>query len=335
MKRKTQIDLFFKGKLDPIQAAEVLQWIHSEQGKAYLSTEMDKTWEELEEDYPEFETASQTQLWERLLKEAISTQMRENSPPKQFNLWMRVAAACVLLVAAVGGYTLLDWRNTAPETLQDSQWEWIVRQNPSGQKTKIQLPDGSIVYLNADSEIRYKEDFSSDRKIHLEGEAFFEVVTDSLHPFVVESSGVYTQVVGTSFNINTFSGEKVVTVTVLTGRVMMGTEELREGIFLDAGEEAVASGESRGFSKQRVDVSKTTLWKSGILYFEKTPFESVIAKLSRWYGVEFNVQGSFPDALSSGMFQRHESLENVLYVLGPTLGFTHEINGKTVIITFK
>lgn len=335
MKRNTQIDLFFKGKLDTSQAAELLSWIHSEQGKAHLETEMDKTWEELEEDYVEFEAITQIELWEKIRAEAVQTQTRKSHNPRQYSWWMGAAAACVLLVAAIGIFTLLNWDSTHPDNLQESQWEWIVRQNPPGQKTKVQLPDGSVVYLNADSEVRYRENFLSDRAIHLEGEAFFEVVADPLHPFVVESNGVYTQVVGTSFNINTYSDEKEVTVTVLTGRVMMGTGKLREGIFLDAGEEAVASGGSKDFSKQRVDVSKAMLWTSGILYFENTPFESVIVKLSRWYGVEFNIRGPIPDALSSGTFQRHESLENVLYVLGPTLGFTHEINGKTVTITFK
>lgn len=338
MERKTQIELFFHGKLTKELAEDLLKWIHSDEGQAYLDQEMGATWEELEDEYAEFSVGAQDRLWQKLQRQnpAASFWMPErNRQPYKRSSWIWIAAAIGLLVGVlIGGFFLsdFDFSDNPSETITEN---WVERGNPPGQKTKIKLPDGSTVYLNADSKVRYGQDFSNNRKIYLDGEGFFEVVKDSTYPFVVESHGVFTEVVGTSFNISTFSKKNEVTVTVVSGRVMLGTDEVREGVFLDPGEEAKGSRDTEKFSKKKVDVSKKMLWVEGVLHFEDSPFDLVIETLSRWYGVTFELTGKVPDALSSGTFQRNESLENVLQVLGPTLGFTFEIDEKTVIIALN
>ena len=215
---------------------------------------------------------------------------------------------------------------------------WIVKSVPSGQKSKLHLSDGSIVTLNSSSQVRYKKGFGlTHRELFLEGEAFFDVASDSLLPFRVITKNIVTTALGTSFNIRNDEDNEI-KVQLATGRVEVykytETGDGEESLLLKPGEEALSAGQ-RGLIKQKLDLETAFLWKDGVIYFQKTPFSEVIKTLEKWYGVEIHVkQGSHNNRSVSGEFN-NDYLANVLETISYTVEFDYQINGKDVNIFFK
>lgn len=213
--------------------------------------------------------------------------------------------------------------------------EWTIKSNPIGQKSIIQLADGSKVVLNADSELKFLSNFNQGhREVHLKGEAFFEVAHDSLLPFKVYSGESVTTALGTSFNINSYNSKKV-QIQLATGKVKVIHEDMeKEPVYLNPGEEVVVEADQK-FHKGKFDPEKAFLWKKGVLRFDKSAFKEVLFDLERWYGVEFEVfyLPNTPPPIS-GEFD-NASLSAVLESLGYAYGFDYSINNKKVTIVFK
>lgn len=213
--------------------------------------------------------------------------------------------------------------------------KWITKSNPKGQKSKIHLPDGSTVILNAESQIRFKNDFGkADRDIFLNGESFFEVAQDSLLPFRVFSGELVTTALGTSFNINSYDKNRV-NVQLATGQVKVFKEELEsESLLLQPGEEVIMEGHGP-MRKRNFDRQTAFLWKDGTLKFTDVSFSEFKITLERWYGVEIRFKGTPSSTIAiSGEF-KDKYLSNVLESLGFAYGFDFEIAQKKVTITFK
>jgi transmembrane sensor len=210
--------------------------------------------------------------------------------------------------------------------------EMLERATGERQKATITLMDGSLVHLNVNSKIRFPVVFASDlRKIELEGEAFFEVARDTLRPFRVYTGRIVTTALGTSFNVNAYDHNRV-NVGLSTGAVMVADSLTKQDMRLNPGEGASFLAEAPVLSKHVVDPEKISLWKDGILHFEKIPFKELVGVLETWYGVEIDIKGVMPDDRCSGTFKKNEFLSNVLRVLSHSIGFSYEINGKEVLI---
>lgn len=213
--------------------------------------------------------------------------------------------------------------------------EWVVKSNPAGQKSKLTLPDGSTVTLNASSEITYPPDFSKkNREIHLKGEAFFEVASDSLLEFEVYSGSLVTRALGTSFNIKNYP-ELNQRVQLTSGRVVVrSSDDHQEPIHLNPGQELVMTSE-RGLKTQEFDITKATLWKDGILHFNRAAFPEVVLTLERWYGVKITIDNLPQKPINVTAEFKKDYLENVLHSLGFTFHFKYAIENKNVVIQFN
>ncbi|MEO5602419.1 MAG: FecR domain-containing protein [Cyclobacteriaceae bacterium] len=208
--------------------------------------------------------------------------------------------------------------------------------NPKGQKSKISLPDGSIVYLNGASNISYAPNFStSKREIILSGEAFFEVAKDSLRPFVVIADKLITTALGTSFNIKAYPEDQEVSISLLTGGVSVQQQDsVDPALFLNPGEAAGLSHAGILIRKE-FNYEQDILWKDGILYFKETRLKEAFQRLEKWYGVSFNLQ-NLPrrPVIITGKFD-NENLNNVLLSLSYTSNFTYSIKNEEVVVFFK
>ncbi|WP_215224750.1 FecR family protein [Echinicola shivajiensis] len=254
--------------------------------------------------------------------------------------WNKIAASVLILIAS--GFILFfaanTWLNGNEENKQNESEVLAlkVRSSPSGQKLKVKLPDGSIAYLNSDSEVKYGQDFGiSNREIFLVGEAFFEVKPNKDLPFKVHSNQVITKALGTSFNVNAYWKDQV-NVQLATGKVQVyQSSDENNGVMLLPGEEAEVSEENI-FNKSSFNLDEGFLWKKGVLDFPKIDFDKVVVTLERWYGVDIDVQ-NFPQDESlrvSGRFQ-NKPLFNVLESLSYSMGFEYEIDQKQVTINFN
>jgi transmembrane sensor len=170
---------------------------------------------------------------------------------------------------------------------------WNEKETVLGQKYILELGDHSIVTLNAQSKIKYPTVFGKDsRDIYLEGEAFFNVSHDSTKPFIVHAGNISTTVLGTRFNVNAFSAEKNIEVSLVEGSVKISkvkNESLEDIVILSPKQQIVFNKQAEVGKVEQFDIQETTGWKDNILIFKKELFSSVLVKLERQYGVKFEL----------------------------------------------
>lgn len=190
--------------------------------------------------------------------------------------------------------------------------------NPSGIRSEIILPDGSKVWLNAESTINYRIPFGlKERDVKLTGEAFFEVKRDELKPFFVESGKVKVTVLGTRFNCKSFPEDKAVEIVLAEGAVRLNTtsSETEKEFILKPGERAVVDKMTNQISISSENVEKYIGWHEGRLIFDECPLSEVGRRLERWFGVEIEIDDSrVLDYQISTTFER-ESLSQILSML--------------------
>lgn len=340
MDHKKRIDDFYSGKLSPQEALEFLEWLESPEAEEFLSAEIIQLWSEKikSQDY----TWDNNLLWQKINSEKSGYAkpfISKSQPLKtriSFSTWTKYAAALALIaLSAYAYFSTQQQPETRAVTEATSSPQWITRTNPSGQKTKILLSDGSTIYLNSASSVSYPEDFQTNRKVNLEGEAFFEVAKDPDHPFSVEAKGITTTALGTSFNISTFNRQDKVAVTLVTGKVKLQQLGNSKELELNPGEESMLAVDEPNPIKYQVNTRDRILWIDGVLKFQNTTFPEMVDILQRWYGVSVKVSGNPSSDKATGTFDNNESLRNVLHVLSESMGFTYQLNEKEVFIHFK
>ena len=247
-------------------------------------------------------------------------------------VFSKVAAVFVILLT---GTYLWQKNDKKPDEELPLVPALVEKFNPKGQKSKIFLPDGSIVYLNSNSKLTYPEKFTKGvRIVELSGEAFFEVEKDTLHPFSVRTANAITTALGTSFNVKAYKRSKKVKIALLTGQVKIEVPESKKRVVLNPGQLATIDKENQNLSTNNFNYLETIAWKEGILYFNEMELNKAFRKLEQWYGVSFEFNSS-PDEsiLVTGTFD-NEYLSNVLKSLSYTVSFNYSINGNEVKIKF-
>jgi len=166
---------------------------------------------------------------------------------------------------------------------------------PLGSRLKVDLPDGSEVWLNHGSRLKYPQKFrKGSREVFLSGEAYFKVKEDPSRPLIVRTSGPYVKVIGTSFNLMAYPDDSFVVMTLEEGKVILN-ESLPDGSAkrisdLKSGMQAVFDINSKKYSITNVEIEKFTSWKEGKLIFLDDPMEFVVKKLERWYNVDIELK---------------------------------------------
>ncbi|QIH35946.1 FecR family protein [Sphingobacterium sp. DR205] len=195
---------------------------------------------------------------------------------------------------------------------------------PRGGQFKVNLPDGSTVCLNSDSELRYPSNFSQiDRQLELKGEAFFDVKHDSNKPFLVKTSRADIRVLGTKFNVMAYANESNWKTTVSEGKVRISN--MRGKIILHKNEQAVIDSHG-GISYSIVEDTNAFAWKDGSFHFQGTKIGDIARQVERWYDIEVEVDPRIKDQEFFGIILRQETANQLFEVLEAT-------NTISVIIT--
>jgi len=189
---------------------------------------------------------------------------------------------------------------------------------PSGGKYSLVLPDGSRVWLNAESSITFPTAFSGrKRSVKISGEVYFDVAKDPARPFIVQvGNNRQIRVLGTQFNVNAYSDEEEITTTLLEGSVEIlpgGNAGL--AVRLNPGEQAAFSETGQISVRHGVNTDEIVAWKNGIFQFEKADIQSVMRQISRWYNVEVVYEGPLPDRNFSGKIDRQSNASEALDIL--------------------
>jgi transmembrane sensor len=190
---------------------------------------------------------------------------------------------------------------------------------PKGGQYRIVLADGTKVWLNASSVLRYPAAFSGDdRVVEIAGEGYFEVAEDKRKPFKVISNGLEIAVLGTAFNISGYPEEQEIRATLVSGAVKVSAGNPaaigdQQQVMLSPGYEAVHTG-SRLYTR-KAHLATATGWKDGLFVFSGTELRQAMQQLSRWYNLEIEYKGDVPVTYFSGEIEKSNPLSAVLEIL--------------------
>ncbi|MDN3669493.1 DUF4974 domain-containing protein [Echinicola jeungdonensis] len=206
---------------------------------------------------------------------------------------------------------------------------------PRGGQFNLTLSDGTQVWLNAGSTLKYPTAFvGKERNVELTGEAYFEVKRDENKPFKVISGEQVVQVLGTSFNVSSYQEEPTVFTTLVEGKVNVYLDnDPQNHQILSPNQQSVLEKGENSLLKREVDVAEYISWKDGWFYFKEKPLETIVADLSRWYDVSFQFDNQGAKKLPfTGKIRRYEDLEDILKLLEKTKEVQFKIERRKVII---
>lgn len=200
---------------------------------------------------------------------------------------------------------------------------------PYGKRTKVQLSDGSIVWLNSGSKLAYPASFNTNkRKVYLEGEAIFEVAHDKSHPFLVIAKDFEIEVLGTVFNVSNYADDPSINTVLKNGSVKIqykGNSINDQSLIIKPGTLASYSKDSRNISTVAVDVDKYFSWRDGIIIFKNDDLKNIMKQLSRYYNASIEIKNKqLENQTFSGSLDLKETVEQVLNVIKETSGFKFE-----------
>jgi transmembrane sensor len=239
----------------------------------------------------------------------------------------------------------------------------LTASTPRGGTYQIILPDGSKVWLNAASSLKFPSTFIGlvNREVELSGEAYLEIAKDSKHPFVVKTATQQVEVLGTHFNINAYADEGSTKTTLLEGSVKVSSlrggttrqphtsdevaasrraprndgqsnDDRGEAVVIQPNQQAVLTGNSKQFKVQAIDPTEAIAWKNGNFKFNGEDIRSIMRKLERWYDIEVYYEGKVPEERYYGDISRYKNISEVLNMLEKAQGVHFKIAGRRVTI---
>ena len=202
------------------------------------------------------------------------------------------------------------------KTDEVSEFEFNEIKVPRGGEYNFKLSDGTIVYLNSESSIKFPVRFSEQtRNVYVKGEAIFEVSHDKSRPFIVTADEVSIKVLGTVFNVRSFDNEKRTVVTLNEGSVQIIRKD--KVITTLAPEEQITIKENE-YSVSNVDSRSILSWKDGVFRFNEEPLSYVLAQIGRWYNCSFDIDDKLQNRKYTGIINKYDSIEEFISVLRTT-----------------
>lgn len=279
------------------------------------------------------------------LDEPLARQLDEQAAPEPENVkplrerpWMAVSwtfriAASVLLVAGIGFYI---WKHNAFTIFGNT----VSVMTGKGERKEIKLPDGSTVWLNESSKMKYPRHFAEhERKVVLlDGEAYFDIKRDESKPFFVAASGTTTRVLGTAFNIRSYHFLKSILVTVTRGKVEVertGGAAGPERKLLLPNEQVAYDVTTREIKKVNVNSANAVAWKDGRLLFDNESFANVIAILENKFDVKIQAEESIREYHMSAEFASTDSLPRILDLLSLANNLEYRLEDNHITLSKK
>lgn len=277
------IERTLNNEATPVEAREVVRWFATEEGRKWLSDKIDEDEQHLEEGNEELfidHPIPTNIMYEHILKQIRKQQIRR---------WIfRAAAILIPFILFIGLYLQVDSR---VDLFADSTYNEIIV--PNGEHRQIIFQDGSKVFLNSGSKVKFPQKFGlSERKIVFEGEGWFDITENKNRPFIVDLKKMKVQVVGTTFNIQAYPEDKNIVVSLETGSIELSSSTFYP-FLLKPGEKATYNPISGRYIVTRPkDITWSSAWKDNTLVFENSPLSEVIATLSRKFDIRFIVKDS-------------------------------------------
>ena len=204
---------------------------------------------------------------------------------------------------------------------------------PRGGEFKVRLQDGTLVYMNSETELKYPVRFvGKERRVYLSGEAYFEVQRDTTKPFIVVMNGNEVRVLGTEFNVRSYEDEKCQFTTLVAGKVLLTTHDHR-CIELLPNEQGIVDPQG-DIRKEQVDVALYTAWKDGNFVFRKQSLEHIMDIVERWYDLKVTFEDEWCKQVSfSGNVERYDDFSKLAEMLEATGSVKFRIKNNEIYVT--
>lgn len=203
---------------------------------------------------------------------------------------------------------------------------------PKGSRVQFSLPDGTTGHLNGGSRLKYPVNFTHEREINLSGEVYLEVAKNEKLPFVVKTKHIDVKVLGTKFDVCAYETDKEVYTTLEEGSVQIFNKASKTYNMLNPGEQNIMNTSNGKMENVKVNTKLYTSWKEEILRFDNCPFNEVVMKMERWYGVAITLDKSLRYSENYTFTVRTESLRELLDLLSITTPMSYKIENDTVMI---
>ncbi len=244
--------------------------------------------------------------------------MKPEKPVLVFFKWVtRIAAVFLLSVVLYLGGQYFNNRN--------NDLAWIEIKAPAWTRAKFALPDSSIVWLNSNSSLQYRGDYFSERKVVLEGEAYFDVCTDKTNSFSVNAENLTISALGTKFNVASYDDENNLEIVLEEGELMVNDLKSDQSVAMVPDKLVIYNKERDQFTEEHVQTQAYVSWTEGKLVFRNDPLDVIARRLARWYNVEVEVRGNISNQPLLRATFIDENLEEVLRLLKLSLGIDYTI----------
>lgn len=270
--------------------------------------------------------------WQRLsskIKEEKIEPQKQTQKTKRFPLSLLKYAAAIILGFTISSVPLV-WTKEAPEQIAIGSYKL---HTDKGEKSYIELPDGSKVWLNTCTTLEYASDYGiTNRNIHLNGEAYFEVAKNKEIPFIVKTNGIDVKALGTAFNISAYSDDTELITTLYSGQVSVQPTLTKQEVLLAPNQMAVYYKDRHRIEKKESDDYEGIQWRDGILSFEMMQLEDIAKMLERNYDIVFQYENQRIRKLHfSGTFRSSESINDILKVITTNTSIGYQVNKDTIV----
>ncbi|MDR1719731.1 MAG: FecR domain-containing protein [Dysgonamonadaceae bacterium] len=304
------ISLYLSGGLDQAELEALKQWsLQSEANRKYVRNQFEIWFSSgISDDSVTFDKEKAFELFKQRVNQAMK---EKNNTRFTWSRFYRVAAIILILVLPPTAYW--QGRKTVKQTFAETTIEV-----PTGARTKLSLPDGTLVWLNAGSKMLYSQRFGvDDRKLKLEGEGYFEVVTNKKIPFVIQTKEVDLKVLGTKFNFKNYPEDEEVIVDLVEGTVALqhGATEF----LLEADEKLVLNKITKQMTKTKTNAEFANVWANDELFFDEELLVDIAKELMRCYDAKIVVADSSQQKRFYGSFKVSENtIDEVLGTIAST-----------------
>ncbi|RBQ07665.1 FecR family protein [Pedobacter miscanthi] len=324
------IEDYSKKTINSEDLTDLLMWVGSSQQNQQIFRETLQAFEAA--DYYLNKPVNQAKSWSAVQQHIENTTAPQLPIVRKINYrkYFTIAAAMVVIMLL----PLLYFKTFKPKKTEVVAYNEIY--NPRGQKRLITMPDGSNIYLNGDSKIRYALNFNTGKRIvYLEGEAFFDVQHRSKQPFIVYTGKVSTTVLGTSFNINAYPSLKNITVTVQTGKVgvIFKNKVKNDPVqFLLPNEQLTIDKNNGKLIKTHVNATDFNSWREYKLFFYDKPLNEIAEIISREYDLDILIKTeALKEIKLTAKFDKC-SVQQIMDVIAKLSGSKYTIYENKVII---
>lgn len=299
---------------------EISEWLSGSEENRKVYDDLVNVWQ-ITGSFPNRFSPNRSEAWHKVQNQIRNPKKRYLSVRKL----VQIAAAVVIVFLSVWSGTRLDRLN------QKTQYTEVI--SPAGQKTRIVLPDSSIVLLNSNSQIRYSQRFNiHDRRVELKGEGYFDIKKDLSRQFIVSTPELDIKVFGTSFNVKAYGDDRMVEVGLKKGKVGIDRDG-KEIVKLIPGEMASLDKEENKIAVSKMDINMISAWTREEMIFNEESFEEIIKYIERWYGVSIQVSPELYDGERLTFKVKTESLNELLNLINLLKPIKYHIDGKQVVIS--